>query len=58
MSQILFINNFYIRKASLIKDYNRKGISAPEFVGADEKCFSKIMADLKIRGIILEQSIK
>jgi saccharopine dehydrogenase-like NADP-dependent oxidoreductase len=32
-------------------DYNQKGISPPEFVGKDEKCFQKILNHLKERNI-------
>ena len=32
-------------------EYTRKGISPPEFIGADEACYAAIMRDLKERGV-------
>ena len=46
-----------VARRVLSKDYIRKGISPPEFVGADENCFTKIIEDLKIRNIVLQQNI-
>jgi lysine 6-dehydrogenase len=41
-------------------EYSRKGISPPEFIGADENYFNKIINDLKERNIIfsIEQKTK
>ncbi len=39
----------------LNKDYTKKGISAPENIGANDKCFIKILDDLKSRNIILKK---
>lgn len=33
-------------------DYTHKGISPPEYVGADEKCFKKVLAYLEERSVI------
>jgi lysine 6-dehydrogenase len=39
----------------LNKDYTKKGISAPENIVANDKCFVKIIDDLKNRNIIFEK---
>ena len=46
-----------IARRILNKDFIRKGISAPEAVGANDKCFSKIWEDLKNHKIILQKII-
>ena len=33
--------------------FQRKGICPPEFVGADERCFERVVSDLKARGVVL-----
>ena len=33
--------------------FRRKGICPPEFVGADEGCFMRVLADLRARGVAL-----
>lgn len=45
-----------VARLVLNNDFNRKGISPPEFVGSDENCYCKIMDDLKERGLILHQT--
>jgi saccharopine dehydrogenase-like NADP-dependent oxidoreductase len=40
------------------EDYKNIGISPPEFVGADETCFNKVLKDLNNRGIQLRSSVK
>ena len=37
-------------------DFTKKGISPPEFIGADEKCFSKVLNYQKQRKIIYRRS--
>jgi len=44
-----------IARRILNKDFSIKGISAPEHIGADEKCYSKIMKELNDRNIILKK---
>ena len=41
--------------ARLVLDgaFRRKGICPPEFVGADEQCFERVLSDLKARGVVL-----
>lgn len=46
-----------VARRVLNNDFTRKGISPPEYVGADENCFSKIIEDLKIRNIVLQQNV-
>jgi saccharopine dehydrogenase-like NADP-dependent oxidoreductase len=46
-----------VARRVLNKDYSKKGISPPEFIGADENCFSKIIEELKNRNIVLHQSV-
>lgn len=45
-------------RAILEGDYDRKGISPPEFVGADEKCFNKVIAYLETKGMRISHTIK
>ena len=40
----------------LEKKYDRKGISPPEFIGEDEKCFRYIMDYLEKRGVIYSRN--
>ena len=47
-----------VARRVLNKDYTKKGVSAPEYVGANKKCFSKIIKDLKIRNIVLKETKK
>ncbi len=44
-----------VARRILNNDYARKGISPPEYLGADEKCYSKILAELKNRGIVINR---
>jgi saccharopine dehydrogenase-like NADP-dependent oxidoreductase len=34
--------------------YSRKGVSPPEFIGADEQCFNKIIEYLKLRNVVYQ----
>lgn len=38
--------------------YSRKGISAPEYIGFDEKCTRFILDDLKQRGVVYREKIE
>ena len=38
-------------------NYSKKGISPPEFVGADEKCFKEVIQYLKKRKVELNTNI-
>ncbi len=46
-----------VARQVLNNNYSVKGISPPEFIGADESCYNKIKDDLKTRGIILQTNI-
>ena len=38
--------------------FNRAGICPPEYVGADETCFERVLADLAARGVQVERSAR
>jgi saccharopine dehydrogenase-like NADP-dependent oxidoreductase len=38
-------------------EFARKGICPPEYVGRDASCFESVVADLKVRGVELQESV-
>ena len=43
-----------VARLLLDNQYSRKGISPPEFIGANDKCYEKVIKDLEERKITLE----
>jgi lysine 6-dehydrogenase len=38
--------------------FNRAGTCPPEYVGADEICFERVLADLAARGVQVERAVR
>lgn len=38
--------------------YKRVGISPPEYIGADQRCYDFMMASLRERGVVFEESVR
>ena len=38
--------------------FTRVGICPPEYVGADETCFERVLADLAARGVRVERAVR